>query len=223
MADEPGSIPMGERVSIREEWEAFSRALFPAGAADTQIIEMRRAFYGGVASMMGMMSGSLDPGPEQTANDTEWLRSIDQELKVYGDQIGTVDERIAAGVAPLESVVPQPAVALTPPVAGERRIVQIPCDAREAMLLVNFASIGCALVQTMLATSRKQPTLADFCRQRGSDLSSSVVIGVQQGRLDLRVWNRFTTRLAPLLGAAFPEIPVKWASKFDQYDTPLEG
>lgn len=82
-----GAIPLRERRSLAETWTEFERAVMPKGAPKEQHVEMRRAFYGGAASMLSLVSGGLDADTEPTDLDVAYLESIHQELATFANDI----------------------------------------------------------------------------------------------------------------------------------------
>lgn len=77
-----GAIPLRERRALSEEWKEFTRVI-PDGAPEMQVVEMRRAFYSGAASLFGLIAGGLDADHEPTDLDVAYLESINEELATF--------------------------------------------------------------------------------------------------------------------------------------------
>jgi len=72
---------------IEQEWESYRRRIIPFGASTTQIVETRRAFYGGVASLMGLLLKQLDPGEEPTEKDLKMMDELQAELEEFLEEV----------------------------------------------------------------------------------------------------------------------------------------
>ena len=64
-------------------WEGFAKSTLPKGCSDVQRKEMRRAFYGGVFSLLTELTHVVgdDNVPEEVGE--KFLQDLDRELKAF--------------------------------------------------------------------------------------------------------------------------------------------
>lgn len=74
--------------TVREMWQDYARAVLPRNASPTQVIETRRAFYGGAWSLQCRCEANTIAGME-TADFVAWLEKLEAEQKAFRDSIGT--------------------------------------------------------------------------------------------------------------------------------------
>jgi len=79
---------MTRRKLIAEQWASFERAVLPASASAIQRQEMRRAFYGGAASMFDVLLKNVSDSPEHTPEDDALGYDIQAELDDYVKRLG---------------------------------------------------------------------------------------------------------------------------------------
>lgn len=82
-----GTIPLRERRALADEWSDFERQCIPEGAPTMQVVEMKRAWYAGAATLFSLVSGGLDADHEPTDLDVAYLDSLHQELKVFANRL----------------------------------------------------------------------------------------------------------------------------------------
>jgi hypothetical protein len=82
-----GVIPLRERRTLYDEWFEFARQCIPEQAPEVQRVEMRRAFYAGAAVLFSLVTGGLDADKEPTDLDVAYLESLNQELKLYSQDL----------------------------------------------------------------------------------------------------------------------------------------
>lgn len=56
------------------------------GASDTQVKEMRMAFFAGAQHLFASLMSALDPGVEPTEQDLKSMEAIDRELRGFIDE-----------------------------------------------------------------------------------------------------------------------------------------
>jgi hypothetical protein len=80
---------MDDLETVRDMWSEYRRAVMPADAPPVQIIECRRAFYGGVWALFTRCVANATRGnmTEETMN--AWLDSIEAEQHRFKESIGT--------------------------------------------------------------------------------------------------------------------------------------
>lgn len=76
-----------KRSTMLEAWTGYRRKVIPISAGPAQVTETRRAFYAGAQALMGEIMAGLDPGPDATASDLEFLADISRELEVFGRDV----------------------------------------------------------------------------------------------------------------------------------------
>lgn len=62
-------------------------AAIPDDAPDTQVTEMRNAFFAGAQHLYASLMTILDPGDEPTEADLNRMSLIADELSAFGDQL----------------------------------------------------------------------------------------------------------------------------------------
>lgn len=71
------------RNRIAKAWEGYRLLVIPANASEVQVIECRRAFYGGAVSLFGAVLSGLTPEQEVTEDDLQVMFDIQEEIKAY--------------------------------------------------------------------------------------------------------------------------------------------
>lgn len=87
MSDPAGSVPLRERLNLADQWRDYLEKVVPEGASEVQKIETRRAWYGGAASMFGLLLGELDVDPDPTELDLEYVEGLTAELEAFGKEV----------------------------------------------------------------------------------------------------------------------------------------
>lgn len=82
-----GTIPLRERRNLADEWSDFRRQVIPEEAPVMQVVEMRRAWYAGAATLFALVAGGLDADHEPTDLDVMYLESLNQELRAYANEL----------------------------------------------------------------------------------------------------------------------------------------
>lgn len=68
-------------------WIAMLAHVIPIDAPDTQVSEMRKAFFMGAEHLFGSIMSILDPGMEPTERDLERMTLIHNELETFRKQV----------------------------------------------------------------------------------------------------------------------------------------
>lgn len=68
---------------IEGGWVGFSLAVLPEGVSQTQVDEMRKAFFAGAHHLFSSIMSVLDPGHEPTARDLRRMDQIYEELQAF--------------------------------------------------------------------------------------------------------------------------------------------
>jgi hypothetical protein len=76
-----------KRKSIAEQWDDFSLRVGLYNVSPIQRQEMRRAFYGGAASILSSLVMGLDEDHEPTEEDMEYISSLHQEMSQFGKDL----------------------------------------------------------------------------------------------------------------------------------------
>lgn len=84
---------MAQTLSIGMGWATYMARVVPPGAPPTQIIETRRAFYGGAAYLMGILDVISEHDVSEDSG-VDILEQIHEELRAYVKTIGTAAERV---------------------------------------------------------------------------------------------------------------------------------
>lgn len=80
---------MPGRKRLLEQWKSFQQAVMQADAPVTQVLEMRRAFYGGAAAFQAEVMRGLTSGPDSQEADMRMLAELNDELIDFGRKIRT--------------------------------------------------------------------------------------------------------------------------------------
>jgi len=72
---------------IEAGWLALKLVAIPATASETQIKEMRKAFFAGAQHLFASIMGILEDGHEATENDLNRLTQIDSELRHFVSEL----------------------------------------------------------------------------------------------------------------------------------------
>jgi hypothetical protein len=91
MIDHPadGVPPRGvERSSIAAAWANYERlTLDPINAGQIQRRETRMAWYCGIAWLFDVLTRTMDPCTEPTANDLDYISDLNEELGQYTNKL----------------------------------------------------------------------------------------------------------------------------------------
>lgn len=68
---------------IEAGWASLKIMVIPADASETQLHEMRMAFFAGAQHLFGSIMSILDPGEESTENDLKRMELISDELQRF--------------------------------------------------------------------------------------------------------------------------------------------
>lgn len=74
---------------LNNEWDTFREQVLSPDAPEVQLVEMRRAFFGGAAALFGVMMTRLDPGEEPTEADMAQMQAIDDEIRDFVSRVGS--------------------------------------------------------------------------------------------------------------------------------------
>jgi hypothetical protein len=80
---------MPKRLTLAQQWTSFELMTGVVNTSGIQRHEMRRAFYAGAASLMDAMMVSLSADAEPTEADMQYMDSIANELREFGESIAT--------------------------------------------------------------------------------------------------------------------------------------
>lgn len=75
------------RTSIADSWVVFQRLCIPPEAPPQQSIEMRRAYYAGIAWVFDVLSEGLDEDVEATDGDLTYMEKLYKELEVFAKDL----------------------------------------------------------------------------------------------------------------------------------------
>lgn len=78
----------GERETIRHMWQDYRASCIPANAPPMQIVETRRAFYGGVWALFCRLNSNAAANVSEAAA-VAYLRQIDAEMDRFKKSVGT--------------------------------------------------------------------------------------------------------------------------------------
>jgi len=70
-------------ASLFEEWKSYRQRVIPPTAPDVQVVESKRAFYGGAFCLFNLMTRTVSVGDEVSGADMEFMESIDREFKEF--------------------------------------------------------------------------------------------------------------------------------------------
>lgn len=68
---------------IEAGWRSLRIVAIPQNASDTQIREMRKAFFAGAQHLYASIMGFLEEGKEPTDTDMRRMENLDRELKRF--------------------------------------------------------------------------------------------------------------------------------------------
>lgn len=80
---------MPKRLTLAQQWTSFELMTGVANTSNLQRQEMRRAFYAGAAALMDAMMIGLSADAEPTEADMQYMDSIANELREFGENIAT--------------------------------------------------------------------------------------------------------------------------------------
>lgn len=75
------------RQLMAEQWDAFARAVLPAGVDPSQRREMRRAFYAGAQGILFGVIAAFAPESEPTEADLKVMEGLQQELSEFAESV----------------------------------------------------------------------------------------------------------------------------------------
>lgn len=78
----------GTKETVRAMWLEYRRAVIPADAPPVQIIECRRAFYGGAWALFCRQSGNAGAGMSD-AEACAWFAELEAEMQRFKQAVGT--------------------------------------------------------------------------------------------------------------------------------------
>lgn len=79
-------------MNILEHWLHFRAMCIPEHASDIQVREMRKAFYAGIATMLGITAGMF----EERLTDGEVIQvlvNLEKELREFVDRFKPLEEQ----------------------------------------------------------------------------------------------------------------------------------
>jgi len=82
---------VAERETIRAMWQEYRRAVIPADAPPVQIVECRRAFYGGLWALMCRLYANADGTMTDTAA-ADYMKDLEAEMRRFKNSVGTALE-----------------------------------------------------------------------------------------------------------------------------------
>lgn len=68
------------RKLVEMEWRQYAERVLPPDAPRVQMMETRRAYYAGAASLLNLIMRHASPGDEITAEDDRLMDDIQAEL-----------------------------------------------------------------------------------------------------------------------------------------------
>lgn len=68
---------------VERLWEDYRFGVVPHDASSIQVNECRRAFYGGVQSILAEMTRAMSPGDDITDEDMSFVSSVNAELSAF--------------------------------------------------------------------------------------------------------------------------------------------
>lgn len=72
---------------IEAGWRSLQIVLFPNGASQIQLKEMRKAYFAGAQHLYASIMAFMEEGEEPTDTDMRRMASIDNELKFFADEL----------------------------------------------------------------------------------------------------------------------------------------
>ena len=70
---------------VERLWRGYRDKVLPRNAPKVQIVECKRAFFGGALSLLNAITGDLDEDDDPTDRDMERMASIHRELVRFGE------------------------------------------------------------------------------------------------------------------------------------------
>jgi len=71
------------KTPIEDMWQSFSKEVMPPDVSQTQLREMRKAFFSGAAGLFTYIINILEPGKEATEKDLIMMDDISNELNDF--------------------------------------------------------------------------------------------------------------------------------------------
>jgi hypothetical protein len=76
------------KETLRHWWDFYQTMVIPRGASQTQIVESRRAFYGGAKACFSLLTGLVDmTTDEPTEADLAKMSEINREIEEFYEDI----------------------------------------------------------------------------------------------------------------------------------------
>jgi hypothetical protein len=72
---------------IEQAWQGYSAQVLPCDATPKQILDCRRAFFGGAAVLWTIIQKGLSNDHEATAEDMAFLAQVAEEIEEYGERL----------------------------------------------------------------------------------------------------------------------------------------
>jgi hypothetical protein len=72
---------------IETLWINYRIMVLPAFVPEVQLIECRRAFYAGAASLFGSIMNSLSPGDDANEQDIQIMEDVQREFEAFGKEL----------------------------------------------------------------------------------------------------------------------------------------
>lgn len=72
---------------LETEWINYRNAVIPKDAGSVQLMESRRAFFGGAWALYSLIMNSLDPGHEPTEADLALMAALDREMREFKERV----------------------------------------------------------------------------------------------------------------------------------------
>jgi hypothetical protein len=69
---------------MRHEWDKYRADVVPNDAGVNQVQQTQDAFYGGALALYELVMESLDPSPNPTEQDCDFISRLKGELMEYG-------------------------------------------------------------------------------------------------------------------------------------------
>lgn len=84
-AETPTEAPAADTLAAH--WDSLAAAIFDPDTSSTQRGEMRRAFYGGAATLFDLLMTCLDPGDDATPADLSRMDDWKAEIDRFGEDV----------------------------------------------------------------------------------------------------------------------------------------
>lgn len=78
----------GVKETVRAMWQGYRRAVIPADAPPVQIIECRRAFYGGAWALLTRLAANAEANMPD-ADAVAYLKQLTEEQERFKQAVGT--------------------------------------------------------------------------------------------------------------------------------------